>query len=241
MLYTITNSSPQNGRPTQVGSTTINISYGGTHVFTIANFTTETTPVYSDPEGDALSLVKVTSLPTSGTLQVNGIDVVLGQSITAGDISTGNFTYIGSADGDFSFGFDVADEGSNSFSGLDTGQATMSVSPAINLPPSTIGNNTFNLAYSVSKVFTVADFTSGTTPAYVDPEGDAASKVKILTLPANGNLVFNGTNVIANQEMTVAEIASGYLVYVPDLVETGLQNLSFNFSVADAGSGQYST
>jgi len=237
MLYTITNSGLQNGRPTQIGANTINIAFGTTHAFTLANFTTETTPVYSDPEDDALSLIKILTLPSTGTLQLNGIDVVLGQQITSGQISTGNFTYISAGDGNFTFQFDAADIGSNSLSGLSTGIITMSIAEAINLPPSVVGDNTFVLPYGESKTFTVADFTSGTTPAYVDPEGDPASLVKVLSLPTNGNLVFNGTNVIVGQEMTVAEIAAGYLVYVPDLGVTTLQNLSFDFSVADSGSG----
>lgn len=239
MLYTITNSGLQNGRPTQIGANTIAIAFGSTHIFTLANFTTETTPAYSDPEDDDLSLIKILTLPATGTLQLNGVDVQLGDQITSGQISTNNFTYVSAGDGSFDFQFDAADVGSNSLSGLDTGIITMQVAEAINLPPSVVGDNTFNLDYSISKIFTVADFTSATTPAYVDPEGDPASMVKILSLPANGNLVFNGVNVIVNQEMTVAEIAAGYLVYAPDLGVTTLQNLSFTFSVADSGSGGY--
>ena len=82
MLYTITNSGLQNGRPTQIGANTISLAYGATHVFTLANFTTETTPAYSDPEDDALSLIKILTLPSVGTLKLNGIDVIVGQQIT---------------------------------------------------------------------------------------------------------------------------------------------------------------
>ena len=237
MLYTITNSGLQNGRPTQIGANTISLAYGATHVFTLANFTTETTPAYSDPEDDALSLIKILTLPSVGTLKLNGVDVIVGDQITSGQISSGNFTYVATVDGDYNFTFDAADVGSNSLSGLSTGIITMSVAVAVNLPPSVVGDNTFNLVYAESKVFTVADFTSGTTPAYVDPEGDPALSVKILTLPANGNLVHNGTNVIVNQVIPVTEISAGYLVYNPDLGITTLQNLTFDFSVADSGSG----
>lgn len=239
MLYTITNSGLQNGRPTQIGANTINIAFGATHTFTLANFTSETTPAYSDPEDDALSFIKIITLPSTGVLKLNGVDVVLGQQVTSGQISTGNLTYVSAGDGSYVFQFDAADVGSNSLSGLSTGLITMLVAEAINLPPDVVGDNTILLDYSVSKIFTVADFTSGTTPAYNDPEGDPASLVKILTLPADGNLVFNGTNAIINQEITVAEIASGYLVYTPDLGIVTSQVLTFNFSVADSGSGTY--
>ena len=203
----------------------------------VANFTTETTPAYSDPEDDALSLIKILTLPSVGTLKLNGIDVIVGQQITSGQISTNNFTYVSTIDGDYTFTFDAADVGSNSLSGLSTGIITMSVAEKINLPPSVVGDNAFNLSYGDSLIFTTANFTSGTTPAYVDPEGDPPQSVKILSLPANGDLVHNGINVIVNQVIPVSEINSGYLIYEPDLSETALQNLSFNFSVADTGSG----
>jgi hypothetical protein len=239
MLYTITNSGLQNGRPTQIGANTLSILFGATHIFTLANFTTETTPAYQDPEGDALSTIKILSLPSTGTLKLNGVDVVLNQLITAGQLTTGNLTYVSNGDGNFLFQFDASDVGSNSMSGLSTGWITMNVAQVINLPPDVVGNIGFVFDYGVSKTFTVADFTSSTIPAYNDPEGDAPSKVKILTLPANGTLEFNGNPVIINQEMTVSEIASGYLVFVPDLGVETAQTLTFNFSVADIGSGQF--
>tara|TARA_R110000796_G_scaffold181330_1_gene297943 strand:- start:90568 stop:91293 length:726 start_codon:yes stop_codon:yes gene_type:complete len=241
MLYTVTNSGLQNGRPTAIGANTISIAFAATHVFTLANFTTETTPAYSDPEDDALSYIKILSLPATGTLKIDGVDAILGDQVSSGQISTGNLTYVSAGAGDFTFEFDAADVGSNSLSGLSTGIITMSVATAINLPPSAVGDNTLAAAYGDSITFTVANFTSETTPSYADPEGDAASLVKILTLPADGTLVFNGIDVIVNQEMTVSEIASGYLVYNPDLAITILQSLTFDFSVADAGSGTHTT
>lgn len=239
MLYTITNSGLQNGRPTRIGKNTINIPFGSTHVFTVANFTTETVPTYSDPENDALSYIKILSLPSTGNLKLGGVNVTINASIPVASITTGNFTYVSNGDGNFSFNFDAADIGSNSLSGLNTGVITMSVAKAVNQRPSVVGDNTVSLNYGESKVFTSADFTSGTTPAYSDPEGDSPSKVKILDLPSNGLLVFNGVNVIANQEMTVAEIDAGYLVYNPNLAITTIQLLDFNFTVSDEGSGLF--
>mgnify|MGYP003650928965 CR=1 FL=1 len=59
MLYTITNTGSTNARPSSIGSNSISVDYEGEYVFTVANFTTETTPPYEDPEGDALSYIKV--------------------------------------------------------------------------------------------------------------------------------------------------------------------------------------
>lgn len=241
MIYTLTNSGLTNGRPTQIGANTISIANRISHVFTIANFTTETVPVYEDPEDDAMSYVKILTLPNNGgSIELNGVAMVAGDLATVGEISTGNLIYIyDDIDTQYSdvFTFDVADVGSNSLSGEATGIFTMEVASKENLPPDSVGNNTIPLNYGDSYTFTAADFTSNTTPAYNDPEGDAAGLLKILDLPVDGNLWFNGSLVIANQEVSFTEITAGYLIYIPDAGITTTQSLEFNFSIADEGSG----
>lgn len=243
MLITITNGGKSNGRPTQIGANTLSLASAASHVFTLANFTTETTPIYSDPEGDALSRVKIMSLALiNGSIKLNGVDVIVGTIITSGQISSGNLIYSPPAsavdtayvDG---FSFDAADVGSNSFSGLSTGLFSLGVLAKVNLPPSSVGNNVLGTAYATIITFTEANFTTETSPAYADPEGDAADKLKILSLPADGLLKYNNIDVVVNQVVTFAEIASGYLQYVPDPAILTIQSLTFNFAIADAGSG----
>lgn len=243
MLFTVTNSGLQNARPTSIGSNGVTIASKATHIFTIANFTTETSPAYSDPEDDSLSYISILTLPTSGELQLGGVAISVNDEISSADLTTSNFTYVAdqadSAGYAESFTFDVADTGSNTLSGLSGGIFTMTVQAAVNLPPDAIGDNTINLIYGQSKTFSRADFTTNTTPAYSDPEGDGAYKLKVLTLPADGNLVHNGTNVSVNQEILFTEIDAGYLVYNPDLGITTIQSLTFDFDIADLGSQSY--
>jgi hypothetical protein len=243
MLYTVTNGGLQNGRPTAIGSVSIALDFSGTHVFTIANFTTETSPEYSDPEGDPLAYIKILSLPTTGVLSVEGIVsqvVTVGSIIQAGTISSGNFIYT-SVGGDYTstWNFDAADTGSSSLSGLDAGTVAMAVAKTVNGKPDAVGDNTISKNYSESHVFTLADFTTNTTPPYSDPEGDLPQAVKILTLPSAGVIQFNGSDVIVNQTIKANEIDLGYLVYTPNLGTTTAQTLTFNFSVSDAGSGEF--
>tara|TARA_R110000850_G_scaffold90138_2_gene192318 strand:- start:24367 stop:25107 length:741 start_codon:yes stop_codon:yes gene_type:complete len=244
MLYTITNSGVQNGRPTSVGTINISIAYAALYQYGIADFTTSTTPVYSDPENDPLSYIKVVTLPALGILSVSGVPLGVGAIVGSGAITAGNFKYealqSGSVTGySSSWSFDVADTGSNSLSGLTTGLVTMTVAESINLAPDVVGNRTEVLDYAESLVFSGAMFTTGTTPAYNDPEGDPAQSVKILDLPADGTLVFNGVDVVANQVVSIAEINLGYLIFNPNLATTTLQSLTFNFSVSDSGSGLF--
>jgi len=246
MLYTITNSGSANSRPTQIGANTIATTYGTSYVFTLADFTTGTTPVYSDPEGDAMSYIKIITLPSQGELHVNDVAVVAGTLVTAGVIDTGNFKYVplsaapgGLAEDRPHFDFDCADAGSNALSGLDTGIMGLNVTAAVNSAPDAVGDNTVAFSYGLAKVFTAADFTTNTTPAYNDPEGDAPYKVKITSLPTSGVLNFNGSPVFANQEILLSSVDAGYLSFSQDLAVKGSQTVTFDFSISDVGSEQF--
>jgi hypothetical protein len=243
MFITITNKGLSNGRPTSTGENKIsNIAYLGSHVFTLADFTTGTSPAYSDPEDDPLKYIKATSiLEGNGTLKLNGIETTLGEIIYSGDISSGNLVYLSNSTIETAyvdvFSFDVADTGSSSLSGLGTGKMSLSVLKKANEAPSSVGDGTVTTSHATTKVFTRNDFTTNTTPSYADPEGDAAGKLKVLTLPAQGTLKFNGSNVTTNQIISFDEIDAEYFIYVPDSTITDSQQVNFTFSIADTGSG----
>lgn len=106
----------------------------------------------------------------------------------------------------------------------------------VNNPP-TIGDNRLLTAYNKNITFERADFIEDTTPAYSDEEGDEPYKVKILSLPSNGVLRFNGTDVILDQEILISEI--GNLTYTPDSSRIDIKTVEFLFTVSDTGSKSY--
>ena len=242
MILSITSAAQANSRPTSVGDNTLTVAYGEELIFSVDDFTTDTTPAYADPEGDALSYIQVQSLPESGALTLSDVAVVVGDFIYSGNISTGNFVFTPdvSSEDEYSvaFTFDVADEGSASLSGI-TGDMTVTVSAIENEPPDSVGDNTINGTYSETIIFTSANFTTETVPAYSDPEDDAAYLLKILSLPSTGDLYLNGTAVILEQEILFTEIDTGYFLYVPDSTITESTSLTFDFSIADAGSLEF--
>jgi len=243
MLITITNNGQPNGRPTTIGVNEITTANSVNHVFTLANFTTETTPAYSDPEGDELSYVKIKTMQmTESSLQLNGVEVIEDDLITSGDISSGNFLFVQSnqhsgLESLSQFEFDIADSGSNSLSGLSTGLFKINVSKEVNEPASSVGSKTISTDHASSYTFTKENFTTETSPPYLDPEGDDADKLKILSLPFSGSLKYNNVAVNINQIIPFTEINSGYLTYVADPTIDTFQSLTFNFAIADSGSG----
>lgn len=242
-LFTVTIGAYANQPPSQLGTRTLILDYNELYTFSLTDFTA-TVPVYQDPEGDGVAFVKITQLPaTTGDLTYNAITVTLNQEITAADITSGLLKYQcdpaelnGYVD---NFKFDIQDTGSGLYSGLFTGLVDIKVGEDVNDPPNVVGDGTATIDYGETLVFTSAMFTTGTTPVYSDPEGDNPAAVKILTLPALGLLLYNGTAVSVNQIITVADIDAGLLTYVPDLADIDGDSQLFTFAVSDTGSGGF--
>lgn len=125
---------------------------------------------------------------------------------------------------------------------IDETMGTLTITSAayINQPPSQVGDNTINVANRASTVLTLAMFTTNTTPAYSDPEGDPADAVRIDTLPPDGELLLNGVPVTAGQIIDVADINANLLVFnSPN--QDPLDSDAIQFSVRDSGSGQFTS
>lgn len=117
--FTINTSAYVNLAPSQVGDGSASTSFGTTYTFTRADFTTLTTPVYADPEGDPAGNLRVLSLPSTGELQYNSVAVTINQVIAFTDIDSGLFTYVPDNGTTSSyidnFTFEIADTGSGSY------------------------------------------------------------------------------------------------------------------------------
>lgn len=108
-----------NRPPSSVGDGNLNINEGETVVFTRGMLTIDLNPEYTDPENDIALTLRIASLPTSGLMQLSGVNVFVGQDIPFTEIDAGNLVYInqglnGGIDG---FNFLIADAGSGEFVG----------------------------------------------------------------------------------------------------------------------------
>ena len=120
------------------------------------------------------------------------------------------------------------------------GQFTINSASYVNQPPSQVGDITLSVGNRATTVITLAMLTTGTIPQYQDPEGDPVASVRIDSLPADGELRFNSNPVSVGQVIPVADVSNSLLVYVsPD--QDGLDSDTFNFSLSDTGSGQFSS
>lgn len=122
----------------------------------------------------------------------------------------------------------------------DMAQITMDSGAYVNLPPDAVGDNTIATNNRVTVVYTEANFTTGTTPPYNDPEGDSADAIRVDTLPVDGVLRLNGVPVIATQIIDMVDINNSLFTFVPP-DQDALDQDTWTYSIRDAGSGQFSS
>lgn len=53
---------------------------------------------FIDKDGDLLQAVAITKLPSAGVMQLNGVDIVEGQTITAAELTAGQLVFIPATD-----------------------------------------------------------------------------------------------------------------------------------------------
>ncbi|MGD1716729.1 tandem-95 repeat protein, partial [Dapis sp. BLCC M172] len=205
---------PVNDAPVAADNT-ITIEEDSSHRFAETDFS------FDDIDGDTLASITITTLPTTGTLQLNETDVTANQIITAEDIP--NLVFTPEADGNgtnTNFNFTVNDGTENS---QIANTITIDVT-ALNDAP-TAADNTITIEEDNSHTFTETDF------SFDDIDGDTLASITITTLPTAGTLQLNEIDVTANQIITAEDIPN--LVFTPEADGNGTNYANFNFTVND--------
>lgn len=195
---------------------------------------------FSDIDEDSAGSILIKSLPTKGVLSYDNQNISPNFSFNLDNLEKFKYTRISKSAYSDTFTYQITDNSNNKkLSNMAT--MTINVNAYTNQPP-TIGNNELTIAFGQTKVYTVQDFTSNTTPAYSDPENDGPFKLKVTSLPATGELQLNSVAISANDEIFFTDIAKGLFTYVPDVSDTaGYSNDTFTFEISDLGSQTFSS
>ena len=207
------------------------------YTFAVADFGF-TDPI--DSPANALSAVRITTLPAAGSLTLSGSGFAAGTEVSVANITAGNlkFTPAANASGSpyTSFTFQVKDDGGTASGGIDLDPTpntmTINVTAANDAPAGT--DTTVTTPEDTQYTFTVANF--GFTDAN-DTPANAFQSVVITTLPAAGSLTLSGAGFAAGTEVSVADITAGNLKFAPAAGATGSPYTSFTFQVRDDGGG----
>ncbi|MCF6768153.1 Ig-like domain-containing protein, partial [Thiotrichales bacterium 19S11-10] len=219
ITITGTNDAPDNNAPVAIPST-INLDEDTTYVFSVSDFN------FTDVDGDELSSIRITSLSSDGSLQLDGSDVSLNQVIIASDISDGLLTFSPTENsnglGYDNFEFSVSDGFTES---ENTTTVTVNVSPINDAPTATLSDITFD--EDTTYVFSISDFN------FTDVDGDELSSIRITSLSSDGSLQLDGSDVGLNQVVIASDISSGLLTFSPTENSNGLGYDSFEFRASD--------
>ncbi|MEM7456034.1 MAG: DUF4347 domain-containing protein [Planctomycetota bacterium] len=182
---------------------------------------------FTDQTGDSLVRIRISTLPTNGTLYFEGSPITSSLGILATDLDLDKLTY--EPNGDFygvdSFTFRVHD-GTH----LSTAAAVFEIHvDPVNDAPDGI-DNTISLAEDGDYTFDVNDFGfNDLAPG----DGHSLLGVIVSTLPGAGTLELNGSSVFEGQALNASQISQ--LVYVPESDVSGPGADSFTFQVIDDG------
>jgi VCBS repeat-containing protein len=181
--------------------------------------------------------VKITTLPATGSLTLNGAPVSAGQFVLADDLTFGNLRYTPPVNATgaphTSFTFQVKDTYGTENGGvdLDASPNTLSINVTpVNDAPAGTNNTITKLEDNSIHTFTAADF--GLTDP-LDSPANGLHSVKITTLPAAGFLRYANNPVTAGQFISLAGINVGLLKF--SRVSNDTTATSFTFQVKDDG------
>jgi len=216
-------------------NTTVGVAVNNAYAFSLADFGFSDA---SDASPNSLQAVKVSALPTVGSLTNNGVAVTAGQFVSAADINAGllrftpavNATGVGYA----TFTFQLQDNGGTANGGIDLdptpNSITVNVTPVNHAPVGV--DKTITMLEGAVYAFVASDF------GFSDPNDTPANTqlaVRISTLPVAGILTNNGVGVSAGQNISLASINAGLLRYTPPTNANGVAYASFMFQVQDNG------
>ena len=171
---------------------------------------------YSDANGDALASVKITTLPGSGTLQLNGGPVSANDVITVADINANKLTFTPGASAT-SIGFQVSD--GTSFSGTYSLSVDVTAADAgVSFAESTVTQATHNTWTNVYTADPLTGFT-GTVRIVVEATGGTVKLSSLAGTTAITTGFGNTTNGSATSIAFQGDLAS---------VNAALQNLQAN-------------
>lgn len=221
---------PVNDPPT-TASKTVTTNEDVPYTFTAANF--PLTDAFDSP-ANTLSSITVVSLPASGTLELTGVAISAGASISIASINAASFTYRPPANQSGSptttFPFKVRDNGGTANGGIDLSVAsatmTINVLPVNDPPAGTDKTLSTNISAPITIVLT--DF--GFTDVFDNP-ANALLGVTV-SPPSAGTITINGVAMAVSTTVSSATIASNLLVYTPT---STVGSPTFTFQVQDNG------
>jgi len=163
-----------------VTSQSASVNEDATKTFTSAEFSAG----FSDIDGDSLTKIKITALPTNGTLKLNGTDVTLNQEITTANLADLTYTPNSNYNGNDSF----SGQGFDGTTYSDTASMNITVNSINDVPAAS------NFTYSTDIGNSAKTFNWKTLSSASDIDNDTLTAT-VKTQGSKGNSVISGDSI----------------------------------------------
>ena len=187
--------------------------------------------------------MKVTTLATNGTLKLSGVDVTVGQLVSAAAITAGDLKFVPDSNENGSpyatFTFQVQDTGGTANGGVDLDQSanTMRVDVrSVNDAPAGADKTRSTIDEDTSYTFAAGDFGFSDTN---DSPANSLLAVKICTVATDGKLKLDGVDVTAGQFVAASRHRGRQAEVRAGCERERLAVRSFTFKVQDDGGTLY--
>jgi len=236
-LVTLTTSVTSVNDAPSASSQSVSTNEDTTYTFNKNDFGSSNFSDSDDNPANLFAKVKITGLPATGTLLLNGATVSLNDFISIRDIQDGKLTFVPAANssGQLKLLFKAQDDGGTSNGGIDLSDSTYTVTiniAPVNDPPTSAG---FPVTTNEDEPYT---FSAAEFP-FADPADSPANSfksVKITSLPLLGTLELSGVAVTVNQVILQSDLQN--LKFIPVSNKYGSPYATFGFKVTDDGGTQ---
>ncbi|MDH5937361.1 VCBS domain-containing protein [Vibrio splendidus] len=206
-----------------------------------SNYILDTTASASD---DSNTAIEDSTIPVSGNLLSNDADTAT--VTTTGDIQGTYGLFHLNKDGSYTYTLNnqlstiqqlnststplvdsITYTASDNHGNLATAHLAISIQGTDDNHPPAVTGQTVSTNEDTTKTFTTSEF------GYSDQDGDALQFVTISNIPSHGLLLLDGKAVIANQQISKAELDAGHLTFTPINNENGANYAQFTFTAND--------
>ncbi len=204
---------------------TVTVNEDTAHTLTMSNFG------FSDVDaGDTMSVVRIDSLPSAGTLTLSGVAVTAGQVVSVANITAGNLVFTPAANATSSGYANLTFSVRDSNNAYDTTPNTLTINvTAVNDAPILSTNEGATVDEGASIILSAKNLD------VVDVDNDPSQVLYTITsLPINGTILLKGTPLSVKDTFTQDDIDSGIIEYQHDGSETDSDSFAF---VVDDGAG----
>ncbi len=198
---------------------------------------TSFTTGFADTSGNSAGDVVIVTVPSTGVLRLNNVDVVNGQVIANADLGSLSYWKITNAAISESLVFSISNNDTDNTLWSSNTTISITVAPVGNSAISSLGDSTMYVDNNVITILTSDMFTSQLSPAYADPDGDLLDAIRIDEVSGSnqGTFLYNSGALVIGQVITKAELDAGLFTHTGATASTITSDVIL-FSARDTGS-----